>query len=87
MHLCKQQVHPLKEYQNITLTVDRLNECDCDVHKKVGVEQLYNSVKTGSQLVWRPDQLEKDAVEKTSTQRGWVLRPPVEQIRRTRKKR
>ena len=45
------------EYQNITLTVDGLNECDCDVHKKVGVELLYNSVKTRSQLVWRPDQL------------------------------
>ena len=30
----------------------------CDAHKKVGSELLYNSVKTGSQLVWRPDQLE-----------------------------
>ena len=30
----------------------------CYAHKKVGVELLYNSVKTGSQLVWRPDQLE-----------------------------
>ena len=31
-----------------------------DAHKKkVGVELLYNSVETGSQLVWRPDQLER----------------------------
>ena len=30
----------------------------CDAHKKkVCVELFYNSVKTGSQLVWRPDQL------------------------------
>ncbi len=34
------------------MTVDGLNECDCDVHKKwVDVELLYNSVKTVSQLV------------------------------------
>ena len=41
----------------------------------VDVELLYNSVKTGSQLVWRSDQLEKGAVEKTSTQRGWAQGP------------
>ena len=41
----------------ITLTVDGLNECNCDAHEKVDVELLYNSVKTGSQLVWKPDQL------------------------------
>ena len=46
----------------------------CDAHKKAGVELLYNSVKTGSQLVSRPDQLEnrrvwrQDVVEKASTQ-------------------
>ena len=33
----------------ITLTVDGLNECNRDAHKKVDVELLYNSVKTGSQ--------------------------------------
>ena len=48
------------------------------------IELLYNSVKTGSQLVletrpvWR-----QDAVEKTSTQQSG---PPVEQPRRTGKK-
>ena len=41
----------------ITLTVDGLNECNCDAHKKVDVELLYNSVKTRYQLVWRPDPL------------------------------
>ena len=35
----------------ITLTVDGLNECNCDARKKVDVELLYNSVKTGSQTV------------------------------------
>ena len=87
---------------------------NCDAHKKkVDVELLYNSVKTGGQLVWRPDQLEKDAVEKASTQQrepsghrlsSWGpdelevrcsrenqhperLGPPVEQPRRTEKKR
>ena len=30
----------------------------CDAHKKVVVELLFNSVKTGSQLVWRPDEME-----------------------------
>ena len=47
----------LRNIRIITLTVDGLNERNCDAHKKkVGVELLYNSVKTGSQAVWRPDQ-------------------------------
>ena len=38
----------------------------CDAHKKVDVEQLYNPGEDR-----KSDQLEKDAVEKTSTeQRG-----------------
>ena len=50
------------------------------------IELLYNSVKTGSQLVWRPDPLV------TRCSRGsqhpaesWAPRPPVEQPWRTRK--
>ena len=40
--------------------MDGLNGCNCDAYKKkVYVELLYNSVKTGSQLVWRPRQLER----------------------------
>ena len=30
----------------------------CDAQKKMSVELLYDLVKTVSQLVWRPDQLE-----------------------------
>ena len=53
----------------------------------VSVELFYNSVhrkfnQFGDQKSWR-----NDAVEKTSTQRGWASRPPVEQLRRTGKKR
>ena len=44
------------------------------------IELLYNSVKTGSQLVWR-----QDVVEKASTQQRAGL--PVEQPWRTGKKR
>ena len=107
-------MHPLKEYQNITLTVDGLNECDCEVHKKkVRVELLYNSVhKKFNQLVtrcgresqhpaegalrppiesWGSDELEtswrEDAGLRNMSQRGWAPRPPVEQPRRTVKKR
>ena len=54
----------------------------CDAHKKVNVELLYNWVhrkfnQFGDQTSWR-----KDAIEKTSTQRGWAPRPSVEQPRR-----
>ncbi len=55
----------------ITLTVDGLNECNCDAHKKkVGVELLYNSVNTGSQAVCRQNPLVKNAVEKANTQQS-----------------
>ena len=53
----------------ITLTVDGLNECNCDAHKKkAGVELLYNWVhrkfnQFGDQTSWR-----QDAVEKARTQ-------------------
>ena len=71
----------------ITLTVDELNECNCDAHKKVGVELLYNSVLTGSQLVWRPDQLEIRCGRESQHPAEWAPRPPVEQPRRMGKKR
>ena len=44
-------------------------------------------VKTGSQSVGDHMSWRSDAVEKTSTQRGWAPKPPVEQPRRTGKKR
>ena len=59
----------------------------CDAHKKVDVEPLYNSVKTGSQLVWRPDQLELRCGRESQHPAEWALRPPVEQPKRTGKKR
>ena len=49
-----------------------------------GMELLYNSVKTGSQLVWRSDQLVRRFWNENMSQRGWAPRPPLEQPRRTR---
>ena len=48
------------------------------------IELLYNSVMTGSQSVWRPDQLVRRCWNENMSQRGWAPRPPVEQPRRTR---
>ena len=62
----------MEEYQNITLTVDGLNAI-CDAHRKVGVELLYNSVhRNFNQLKIRC---------------GRENQHPVEQTRRTGKKR
>ena len=67
----------------------------CDAHK-VGVELLYNSVTTGSQLVWRPDHLETRCGRESQHPAEGALRhpinqfgdqTPVEQRRRTGKKR
>ena len=52
-----------------------------------GVELLYNSVKTGSQLVWGPDPLETRCDRESQHPAEWAPRPPVEQPRRTGKKR
>ncbi len=61
---------------------------NCDAHKKkVDVELLYNSVKTGSQLIWRPDQLEIRCSRENQHPERLDPMPPVEQPRRTRKKR
>ena len=60
----------------------------CDAHKKkVVVELLYNSVHrkfrpVGDQISWR-----EDAGMRNMSQRGWAPRPPIEQPRRTGKKR
>ena len=59
----------------------------CDAHKKkVGIELLYNSVHRKfsqlDQMSWR-----EDAGMRNMSQRGWASRPPVEQPRRTGKKR
>ena len=57
-----------------------------DAHKKVGVELLYNSVKTGSQFVWRPDLLVTRCGRENQHPAEWALRLPVEQPKRTAKK-
>ena len=65
----------------ITLTVDGLTECICDAHKKkVDIKLLYNSVKTGSQLVWRPDQLEIRCGRESQHPAEWAPGPPIEQL-------
>ena len=72
----------------ITLTVDGLNECNLwRPQEEGGVELLYYSVKTGSQLVWRPDPLVTRCGRESQHPAEWALRPPVEQPRRTGKKR
>ena len=58
----------------------------CDAHeKKVDVEQLYNPGEDKRSISWRSDQLEKKMLEwGTCPREAW---PPVEQPRRTGKKR
>ena len=60
--------------------MDGLKECNRDANKKVGVELLYNSVKTGSQLVWRLDQLDTRCSRESQHPAEWALRPPIEQL-------
>ena len=53
----------------------------CDAHKKrVGDELLYNSMKTGSQLVWRPDQLVTRCGRESQHPAEGVLRLPIESL-------
>ena len=53
----------------------------CDAHKKkMGVELLYNSVKTGSQLVWRPDQLEPRCSRESQHPAEGALRTQIENL-------
>ena len=53
-------MHPVEEYRDIiALTVDGLNECDCDAHKKkVDVELLYNPGEDRKWISWGSDELE-----------------------------
>ena len=57
-------MHPVEEYQNITLTVDGLNECDLwRSQEEEWALNYYITQCTGSSISWR-----QDAVEKASTQ-------------------
>ena len=49
------------------------------------IELLYNSVKTGSQLVWRPDPLVKRCGRESQHPAEWPPSPPVEQHRKNGK--
>ena len=51
------------------------------------IELLYNSVKSGSQLVWRPNLLVTRCGRESQYPAEWVPRPLVEPHRRTGKKR
>ena len=45
---------------------------------KWAIELLYNSVETGSQLVWRPDPLVTRCGRESEHPAEWASRPPVE---------
>ena len=52
-------MHPVEEYQNYNFDRGWVEWVQLwRPQEEGGIELLYNSVKTGSQLVWRPDQLE-----------------------------
>ena len=51
-------MHPVEEYQNYNLDRGSVEWLQLwRLQEEGGVELLYNSVKTGSQLVWRSDPL------------------------------
>ena len=76
-------MHPVEEYQNYNLDRGWVEWVQLwHPQEEGGVELLYNSVKTGSQLVWRPDPLVTRCGRESQHPR-----PPVEQHRRTGKKR
>ena len=69
-------MHPFKEYQNITFTVDGLNECDCDVHKKVDVELLYDAVHRKFNQFGDQTRCDRESQHPAEG----ALRPPMEQL-------
>ena len=111
-------MHPVEDYQDITLTVDGLNECEIVTlgGRRVVVKLLYNPGEDRKSGSWISDELEircgrenqhpsprtprtpdcevevqiswrEDVGMRTMSQRGWAPRPPIEQPRRTAKKR
>ena len=59
MHLCKWQVHPVEEYQDIiTLSVDRLNECEIVTPTRRWTLNYYITQCTGNPISWGSDELE-----------------------------
>ena len=60
MHLCKLQVHPVEEYQDIiNLTVDGLNECEIVMPTRRRWALNYSIAQcTGNSITWGSDELE-----------------------------
>ena len=81
-------MNPVEEYQNYNLDRGWVEWVQLwRPQEEGGVELLYNSVKTGSQLVWRPDQLERRCCRENQHPERPGPRPQVQQPRRTGKKR
>ena len=53
-------MHPVEEYQDITLTMDGLNECEIVTlaERRVDVKLLYNPGEDRKSVSWRSGQLE-----------------------------
>ena len=79
-----------RRYQDITLTVDRLNSVQLRRHRKqVYFKQLYNLVPQTAWVSWSQFvefELQIEAVRTSSRRRAWALMTPVEQLNRIRKK-
>ena len=81
-------MHPVEEYQDIILTVDRLNwvRFVTPTRRRWATNNYITQVKTGSQAVRDQTSWRKDAGMRNMSQRGWAHRPSVKQPRRTGKK-
>ena len=64
----------------ITLTVDRLNECEIvtPTRRRWALNYYITQVKTGSESVWRSDQLEIRCGRESQHPAEGALRPPIE---------
>ena len=61
--------------------MERLNECNCDAHKKKGaLNYCITRWRQDVSLVWRPDQLETRWIRENQHPAEWALRPPIEQL-------
>ena len=74
-------MHPVEEYQNYNLDRRWVEWVQLwRSQEEGGIELLYNSVKTGSQLVWRLDHLETICGRESQHPAEGALRPPIEQL-------
>ena len=74
-------MHPVEEYQNYNLDCGWVEWVQLwRPQEEGGVELLYNSVKTGSQLVWRPDPLLTRCGRENQHPAEWALWLLIEQL-------